>query len=256
MEHVEAEGETIDGAIANALKVLGVERDRVTVEILAESKKGVLGIGSRKARVRASLRKTLALEEKGGQEEPEPKEEGLTDERLEAVGESGKETLAEIIRLMGLQAKIEIRPGDSREEIFLNIQGEDGGLLIGRRGQTLEALQYIVTRVVSERRALEGVQLIVDTEQYRERRRKTLEDMALRLGEKAKRKRTAVSVDSLSARDRRIIHLALEDDPWLTTKSLGRGDYRRLLIVPEGDRKKKEEEKSTVPNGQVAKGQR
>jgi len=256
MENVEAEGETIDRAIDNALKVLGVERDRVTVEILAESKKGVLGIGSRKARVRASLRKTLALEEKGQQEELEPKEEGLTDERLEAVGVNGKEVLAEIIRLMGLQAKIEIRPGDSREEIFLNIQGEDGGLLIGRRGQTLEALQYIVTRVVSDRRALDGVQLIVDTEQYRERRRKTLEDMALKLGEKAKRKRTAVSVDSLSARDRRIIHLALEDDPWLTTKSLGRGDYRRLLIIPEGDRKKKEEEKSTIPNGQVAKGQR
>ncbi len=256
MEHVEAEGETIDGAIANALKVLGVERDRVTVEILAESKRGVLGIGSRKARVRASVRKTLALEEKGRQEKPEPKEEGLTDERLAAVGEKGKEILTEIIRLMGLHATIEIRPGDSREEIFLNIQGEDGGLLIGRRGQTLEALQYIVTRVVSDRRALEGVQLIVDTEQYRERRRKTLEDMALRLGEKAKRKRTAVSVDSLSARDRRIVHLALEDDPWLTTKSLGRGDYRRLLIVPEGDRKKKEEEKSTVPSGQVAKGQR
>ncbi len=256
MEHVEAEGETIDGAIANALKVLGVERERITVEILAESKKGVLGIGSRKARVRASLRKTLTLEEKGRPEKPEPKEEGLTDERLEAVGENGKEFLAEIIRLMGLQATIEIRPGDSREEIFLNIQGEDGGLLIGRRGQTLEALQYIVTRVVSDRRALEGVQLIVDTEQYRERRRKTLEDMALRLGEKAKRQRTAVSVDSLSARDRRIVHLALEDDPWLTTKSLGRGDYRRLLIVPEGDRKKKEEEKSTVPNGQEAKGQR
>ncbi len=256
MEHVEAEGDTIDGAIANALKVLGVERDRVTVEILAESKKGVLGIGSRKARVRASLRKTLALEEEGRQEEQKPKEEGLTEERLEAVRENGKEILAEIIRLMGIEATIEIKPGDSREEIILNIQGGDGGLLIGRRGQTLEALQYMVSRMVSDRRGLEALPLIVDTENYRDRRRKTLEDMALRLGEKAKRKRTAVSIDSLSARDRRIIHLTLEDDPWLTTKSLGRGDYRRLLIIPEGDRKKKEQEKSTVPNGQEAKGQR
>lgn len=258
MEHVEAEGETIDGAIANALKVLGVERDRVTVEILAESKKGVLGIGSRKARVRASLRETLALDKEGRQSEQEPKEAKLTEAKLEAVRENGKEILAEIIKLMGIEATIETKPGDSPEEVLLNIQVEagEGGLLIGRRGQTLEALQYVLTRAVNDRCGLDGAQLVIDTENYRERRRKTLEDMALRLGEKAKRKRTSVSVDSLSARDRRIIHLALEDDPWLTTKSLGRGDYRRLLIIPEGDRKKKEEEKAPVPTGQMAKGQR
>ena len=103
---------------------------------------------------------------------------------------------------------------------------------------------------------MEDIQLVVDTENYRERRKKTLEDMALRLGEKAKRKRTPVSVDSLSARDRRIIHLALEDDPWVTTKSLGSGAYRRLLIIPEGDRKKKEQEKKVIPEGPVSKGQR
>ncbi len=256
MEHVEAEGETIDGAIANALKVLGVERDRVTVEILAESKKGVLGIGSRKARVRASLRETLALEKEGRQNEQEPKDEGLTEAKLEALRDNGRGVLAEIIKLMGIEATIEIKPGDSPQEVLLNIQAGGGGLLIGRRGQTLEALQYVLTRAVNDRCGLDGAQLIIDTENYRERRRKTLEDMALRLGEKAKRKRTAVSVDSLSARDRRVIHLALEDDPWLTTKSLGRGDYRRLLIIPEGDRKKKEQEKTTVPTGQVAKGQR
>ncbi|NIO11275.1 MAG: KH domain-containing protein [Deltaproteobacteria bacterium] len=256
MEQVEAEGETIDGAIANALKVLGVDRDRVTVEILAESKKGVLGIGSRKARVRASLRKTLDLARESRQKDPEPKVEGLTEERLEAVKETGKEVLGEIIKRMGIDATLDVTAGDTHEEIILNIQTEEGGLLIGRRGQTLEALQYILTRVVSDRCGLEGIQLIIDTENYRERRRKTLEDMALRLGEKAKRKRTAVSIDYLSARDRRIIHLTLEDDPWVTTKSLGRGDYRRLLIIPEGDRKKKEEEKDPVPAGQVAKGQR
>ncbi len=258
MENVEAEGETIDGAIANALKVLGVERDRVTVEILAEPKRGVLGIGSRKARVRASLRETLTLENEGRQKEQEPQEAGLAEAKLEAVRDNGKEVLAEIIKLMGIEATIEIKPGDSPEEVLLNIQagGGEGGLLIGRRGQTLEALQYVLTRVVNERCGLDGAQLIIDTENYRERRKKTLEDMALRLGEKAKRKRTSVSVDSLSARDRRIIHLALEDDPWLTTKSLGRGDYRRLLIIPEGDRKKKEQEITTVPTGQVAKGQR
>lgn len=252
MEGVEAEGATIDQAIENALKILGTERDHVTVEILTEARKGVLGIGGRKARVRASWRKTVVLEEEVGQEKQNPPET-LSDEKITAIRDKGKEVLGEIVKLMGIQAAIRVKPGDTSEEILLEIQGDNGGLLIGRRGQTLEALQYVLTRVVSEKHGMVGIQLIVDTESYRERRKKTLEDMALRLGEKAKRKRTTVTVDSLSARDRRIIHLTLEDDPWVTTKSLGKGDYRRLLIVPEGDRKMKEEAKST-PNGPAAKG--
>jgi spoIIIJ-associated protein len=104
----------------------------------------------------------------------------------------------------------------------------------------LEALQYLITRIAGERPGHEGRHLVVDVENYRARRRKSLEDMALRLGEKAKRQRKTVTVDALSAADRRIIHAALQDDPWVSTKSLGQGSYRRLLIIPEGDRKKKE----------------
>ncbi|MFQ5916579.1 MAG: RNA-binding cell elongation regulator Jag/EloR [Candidatus Binatia bacterium] len=240
MDHVEAEGETIDEAIENALKTLGVVRERVTVEILTDGKRGILGIGARKARVRVSLRKALILDMDAREEKQSPADR-TTKESVSAVGERGKNILAEILRLMGMQASIEIKPGETEEEIVLNILGENGGLLIGRRGQTLEALQYILNRAVGERLGTEGPQLIVDTENYHERRKKTLEDMALRMGEEAKRKRKSVSIDSLSARDRRIIHLTLEDDPWLTTKSLGKGAYRRLLIIPEGDRKKKEQ---------------
>ncbi len=239
MDHVEAEGETIDEAIENALQTLGVERNRVTVDIIAEGKKGLLGIGTQKARVRVALRKALDLE--GDRTESRPSEplEPISRKELATLEEKGKETLAEIVKLMGLQASIEVKPGESSEEILLNIRGENGGLLIGRRGQTLEALQYLLTRIVSEKQGAQGPILIVDTENYRERRRKTLVDMALHLGEKAKRGRDTVSIDFLSARDRRIVHLALQDDPWVTTKSQGSGAYRRLLIIPEGDRKKK-----------------
>lgn len=239
MEHMEAEGETIDGAIENALNTLGVEREQVTVEILSDVKKGILGIGARKARVRVSLRRSIDIDQEP-QEERQPPTNRSMKESASAAGERGKDILVEILRLMGVQATIEVKPGETDEEIVLDIHGDNGGLLIGRRGQTLEALQYILTRAVGERAGVERPQLIVDTENYHERRKKTLEDMALRLGEKAKRQRTTVSIDSLSARDRRIIHLTLEDDPWLTTRSLGQGAYRRLLIVPEGDRKKKE----------------
>jgi spoIIIJ-associated protein len=253
MERMEAEGKTIDQAIEDALKKLGTTRDRVTVEILAEARKGVFGIGGRKARVRASLRNAVMMEEPDDPIEPVPKKV-LPEKEVAAVREKGKEILGEIVRLIGVQATIEAKPGDTPEEILLDIHGDNGGLLIGRRGQTLEALQYILARVVCEKQGTDGVQLVVDTENYLERRKKTLEDMALRLGEKAKRKRTTVTVDSLSARDRRIVHLALEDDPWLTTSSLGNGAYRRLLIIPEGDRKKKEQEEKPAPNVKSAKG--
>lgn len=258
MERVETEGDTIDEAIENALRILGVERDKVTVDILAEGTKGFLGIGTKKARVRASLRKILAGEKEENRGERHPSnEEKFPEEEIKEVVQKGKEVLTEILRLMGVNATIEVKTGETGEAIILDIHGDKGGLLIGRRGQTLEALQYLVTRIISERQEeREEPQLVVDTENYRERRRKTLEDMALRLGEKAKRQRKTVTVDALSAADRRIIHLTLQDDPWLTTRSLGKGAYRRLLIVPEGDRKKKDEEKGQPSGKQGAKGQK
>lgn len=256
MEQVEAEGNTIDEAIANALKMLGVERDKVTVDILAEGKRGILGFGARKARVRASLRKSLFVEKEPEEEERPGEEQKFSAEEIAAVGRKGQEALAEILRLMGIDATIEVKPGEVEEEIILDIQGDSGGLLIGRRGQTLEALQYLLTRIVGERQGREGPEIIVDTEKYGERRRKGLEDMALRLGEKAKRERRTVTLDALSAPDRRVVQRVLGDDPWLTTKSLGRGAYRRLLIIPEGDRKKREEEKEPPAGKQEIRGQK
>jgi len=245
MEYVETEGDTLDEAIEMALKALGVERDRVTLDILAEGKRGFFGIGARKARVRASLRKRLAVEEREERGVRQPAMVATpTTADVAAGAEKGKEVLGEILRLMGIETAVEIKPGETAEEALLDIRGDYGGLLIGHRGQTLEALQYLVTRIVTGRQGREAPQLVVDAENYRERRRRSLEDMALRLGEKAKRQRKTVSVDALSAADRRVVHGVLQDDPWLTTKSLGSGAYRRLLIIPEGDRKKKEAKNS------------
>jgi spoIIIJ-associated protein len=142
---------------------------------------------------------------------------------------------------MGIHARVAAKRGDQPEEIVFEIQGETGGLLSANKGQPLEALHYLLTRMIPETRR--GVHLEIDAEGYREQRRKGLEDMALRLGEKAKRQRKAINVDPLGPAERRIVHAALADDPWLTTKSLGTGTYRRMLIVPEGDRKRKEDDK-------------
>jgi len=151
--------------------------------------------------------------------------------------EKGKTALAEILNLMGMSASVEQKAGVDADETILEIKSDNSGLIIGRKGQTLEALQYLVSRIAGERPGNEVPHVVIDIENYHERRRQTLQDMALRLGEKAKRQRKTVTIDALSAADRKIVHAALQDDPWLTTRSLGQGAYRRLLIIPEGDRK-------------------
>ena len=256
MDYVETEGETIDQAIENALKILGVGREKVTIDILTEGTKGILGFGAKKARVRASLRAALSMgEERKRTQTRASQPDRISREDIEAAGQKGKDVLTDILGLMGIQASIEVRRGETEDEIVLDIHGDSSALLIGRKGQTLEALQYLVTRIINDRQGKEGPHVLLDTESYRGRRRKSLEDMALRLGEKAKRQRKAVTVNvPLSAADRRIIHLALQDDPWLKTRSLGTGAYRRLLIIPEGDRKRRDEEKGQPPGKQGVKG--
>jgi spoIIIJ-associated protein len=254
MDYVETEGDTIDQAIDNALASLGVERDRISIEIVSEGKRGILGFGTQKARVRASLRRPTVEEnhlEPGldpvGVASAAPKP--LTEAETAALGEKAKGVLVEILRRMGIEASVQAKIGDTVDEIILEVICDDSGLLIGRKGQTLEALQYLVTRIAGERQGSEAPHILVDVENYRQRRKKSLEDMALRLGEKAKRQRKTVTVDALSAADRRIVHAALQDDPWITTKSLGQGSYRRLLIIPEGDRKRKEESQPIEKQG-------
>lgn len=278
MKQVETEGETLDEAISQALSLLGVDRDKVSLDILAEEKAGVLGFGRQNARVRATVRTavTALLDEAAsdtgagdGARASEPVEAGAAvagavpeagdlpgsdepveepsaradesaaeaDENAAEVRKIGVEVLTEILRLMGVDSRVVVKPGHGPDEFILDIQGDSGALLIGRRGQTLEALQHIVSRIVADKVGPDGPQPIVDAEDYRGRRVRSLEDMALRLGEKAKRSRKTQSIDALNARDRRVVHMALKDDPWLTTKSQGQGAFRRLLIVPEGDRR-------------------
>ena len=277
MKQVETEGETLDEAIGKALSLLGVERDEVSLDVLADEKSGLLGFGRQNARVRATIRTAVtavldepasdagsgdgaresepaeaaaevdlpAVDEAGDSPAPdEPAEEPAADveESVAEVGKVGVEVLTEILRLMGVDSRVVVKPGQGPTEVVLDIQGDSGALLIGRRGQTLEALQHIVSRIVAEKVGADGPQTIVDAEDYRGRRVRSLEDMALRLGEKAKRSRKPQSIDALNARDRRVVHMALKDDPWLTTKSQGQGAFRRLLIVPEGDRRSPDED--------------
>lgn len=269
MNAVEAEGTTLDEAIANALRQLQVERDRVEIEVLAQPTKGFLGIGGKKARVRATLRVPLSMRTSEPKPEtprpparaseakadaPRPREP-----RTEAVRETGSRTstpaspemtekasatLKEILHFMGTEPALNVENRD--EETVINVTRVPGlpeGFLIGHRGQTLDALEYVVNRIITKSDEIDA-HIAVDVEGYWERRWKSLENLALRLGERVKRRRKPVTLSPMSPRDRRVIHLTLEGDPLVTTKSTGRGYFRQVCIVPEEGQRK---EKSRTP---------
>ncbi len=167
----------------------------------------------------------------------EPVEVGEHDQ--EAV-DTAKEILENVIRLASMSSQVQGEISEGR--VQLNVTGESSGLLIGKKGKTLDALQYLVTKMVSKRLG-KRIHVVVDSENYRGRRRKTLAEMALRLGEKAKRAGKPVTVSPMNAHDRRIIHLALQDDKQLRTKSKGEGLLKRIIIFPQRSAKTKSPKK-------------
>lgn len=262
MNSVEAEGKTIEEAVAAALTQLQVERERVEIEILSQATKGFLGIGGKKARVRATLRvpltQQLATAPPPTRRKETPKvsappavfaEEEESTPPSREQGEKAIEVLQEILRLMQVEAAVALE--QQAHELTLTLTGKNSGALIGRNGQTLDALEYVLNRIITRSDESE-THLTLDAEGYRERRRRNLENLALRLGERAKRRKRPVALSPLSPRDRRVIHLALEGDPLVTTRSMGRGYFRRLYIVPEeGSRRERGRGGPRIPAGEA-----
>jgi spoIIIJ-associated protein len=138
-------------------------------------------------------------------------------------------TLQEIIALMGIKAHVEAQKREG--EIFFDIKGDGGGLIIGKHGQTLDALQYIINKIAANRYKELKERIILDTENYRARRVEALKNMALRLREKVKKMKKAVTIGPLNPQDRRIIHITLSEDEDVRTESKGEGFYKRLVIT-------------------------
>ncbi|HSD11706.1 MAG TPA: RNA-binding cell elongation regulator Jag/EloR [Candidatus Binatia bacterium] len=223
MKFIEVEGETIDEAIANAVATLGMPRERVRVEILNDARRGLLGFGGQKARVRASAREeasAASTEPAGGV-------------RVGSTEDAAR-VLRELLALMDVPAQVEATPADEAGQVVLHVTSEAGGLLIGRRGQTLDALEYLVNRIVG-RQDERGGRIVVDAEGYRERRSREVREMAIRLAARVRQTARAQSLDPLSPRERRIVHLALSGDTSVSTRSVGEGQLRRVVISPAGD---------------------
>ena len=145
-------------------------------------------------------------------------------------GEDARGVLQRILEHMGIAATVSVRAEDER--IVLEVAGSETGLVIGKKGQTLDALQFLMNKIINRDR--EGRKpIVVDSEGYRDRRVDSLVELAHRLGEKAVRTRRTITVNPMSPHDRRIIHMALDKVPGVTTHSEGEGAFRRLLIVPD-----------------------
>jgi spoIIIJ-associated protein len=217
MEDVEASGKTVDEAIAKALQQLGLDRSQVEVEIISEGRTGLFGLGGENARV---LVKPLGAEQV-------PVESSTI--------QMAVQLLRRLLELMDIDADVTARapetPGDGlgRASAVLDVNGEDLGVLIGRRGSTLAALQYMVNHMVS--RQLKSKALVsVDVERYKRRREEALIGLAQRLADKVKASGRTITLEPMPANERRIVHLALASDPQVVTASLGEGETRKVLI--------------------------
>jgi spoIIIJ-associated protein len=313
-EAIEVTAPSVDEAIKQALEKLGASEDDVVIQVLSTPRAGVLGLGSRQARVRVERRlpegaysgvmspppappprprsseetpgaagprgarnatqrassaqplSSPPSEQRGAPREgererppsrqaepraerrepasrprdeiPAGEDEGAEDRRTVGLDDQVSEAtaiLSQILEKMGERGEITTVEEDS-EGIELAIKGDGSGLLIGRHGQTLDSLEYLVNRILA-RRIKDAVPITVDTESYRERRRRQLHRMALSMAEQTKREHRAVTLDPMPPRDRRIVHLALKDDPLITTRSTGDGFMRTVEIIPVGERR-------------------
>jgi len=249
---VVASGKTVEEAIANGLMMLGVRRDQVDVEIITEGSRGVFGFGAENARVRLLVRlppapppkpptpamtpppvreKEPAPQPVPAAAKPAPAADRLTPEQV------GRELLGDLLRLMGIQAAVESTLGYELADEgctpphVLNITGDDLGILIGRRGETLGALQYLIRLMVSHR-LKQWTDLVVDVENYRVRRRRALESLAERVAEQVAHTGRTQALEPMPASERRIIHVALRKHPKVTTQSVGEGEKRKVTIIP------------------------
>jgi spoIIIJ-associated protein len=157
--------------------------------------------------------------------EPRPEPAASSPETLATA----KETLLAILALMGIEAQVTVE--DTPESISLTLQGADEGLLIGKRGQTLDALQYVVNKILSKQ-GREKKQVIVDTEDYRKKREEALVSLAEKVSQKVRKTKKPVTLGNMTARERRIIHLALQNDDTVVTKSRGEGHNRKIIVRP------------------------
>lgn len=237
MEYMEFKGKTKNDAITEACRHFSIPSDKLDYEVIDEGKTGFLGMGARPAIVRARVKE----EEKESQPESVKTEEtpvvasvaaasaAIEDIDVEAVS---KKFLTDVFAAMGIGVEIAAVYDESQRTLEVDLSGDEMGVLIGKRGQTLDSLQYLISLVVNKG-TNEYIRVKVDTENYRQRRKETLENLAKNIAYKVKRTRRPVSLEPMNPYERRIIHSALQNDRYVTTHSEGDEPFRRVVVTPK-----------------------
>ena len=206
-EYIEVSAKTVNEAITEACRKLSVTSDKLEYEVMEEGSAGFLGIGSKPAVIRAKVK----FEKK-------------------SLDEVAKGFLNDVFEAMHMTVDVNITYDEMNNSMDIDLSGEEMGLLIGKRGQTLDSLQYLVSLVVNKE-VEDYVRVKVDTENYRQRRKETLENLAKNIAYKVKRTKRPVSLEPMNPYERRIIHSALQNDKYITTHSEGEEPYRRVVVT-------------------------
>ena len=207
MEFIEVSAKTLNDAITEACQKLGVTSDKLEYEVVEEGSNGFLGIGSKPAVIKASV-----------------KAEKVT------LDEAAKNFLKDVFTAMNLAVVIDVKYDEAEKSMDIDLSGDEMGVLIGKRGQTLDSLQYLVSLVVNKD-SEDYIRVKVDTENYRQRRKETLENLAKNIAYKVKRTKRSVSLEPMNPYERRIIHSALQNDKYVTTHSEGEEPFRRVVVT-------------------------
>ena len=208
MDFKEFSAKTVDDAITDACKEFVVTSDKLEYEVVEEGSSGFLGIGSKPAVIKARVKEEI---------------------KEIAVEDVAKNFLKEVFEAMNMAVVIDVKYDKAENTMDIDLSGDEMGVLIGKRGQTLDSLQYLVSLVVNKEKE-DYIRVKVDTENYRQRRKETLENLAKNISYKVKRTKRPVSLEPMNPYERRIIHSALQNDKYVTTHSEGEEPFRRVVV--------------------------
>ncbi len=247
MEYLQFSAKSVEDAITEACEQLMVTSEELEYEVVSEGSSGFLGIAVKPAVIRARVKgaagtpiitnredkaQTSDVVEKPSQEVREEKQENLEPSNVDgnAVIERAKKFLNDVFAAMQLPVNMEASYNNVGDILSIDLEGEDMGVLIGKRGQTLDSLQYLVSLVVNREEEV-YIHVKLDTEDYRERRKETLEILARNVAYKVRKNRSSLSLEPMNPYERRIIHAALQNDRFVTTHSEGEDPYRRVVVT-------------------------
>ena len=206
-EFIEVSAKTVNEAITEACRKLSVTSDKLDYQVVEEGSSGFLGIGSKPALIR-----------------PAVKQEEISVEDIAA------DFLKEVFAAMNMAVAVDVNYDEEENNMDIDLSGEEMGVLIGKRGQTLDSLQYLVSLVVNKE-SENYIRVKVDTENYRQRRKETLENLAKNIAYKVKKTRRSLSLEPMNPYERRIIHSALQNDKYISTHSEGDEPFRRVVVT-------------------------